>query len=1006
MNKLYTMKEGILQKKGLLLERRTFKNVESFKKVFDKLLSETNIEIKKEVIQKTTDKEKYVIVSYDLGSIDNKVLRIFFEVINEKTQEIEVDFIELSNTPSRKANTYFIYELTSASVTSNTELKNMLKAISHICSYYNKKKDLKNITNSATVFKKYNIDVQVRKRNSLDVAKFRGGSKIIVDYNSDIPEGTTVNVQDSSDPVVKKKTKKVKDGSDISNTELKKINKEIPIEAKIEIDKKTTKRGRKKKEKPEEKEEQPVIQQASVTNVVDGEKSFSLELIKPKDENFYVSNISKNELPKDFYKTYGKPIFYENGDTNKPITILDKEEADTKINSLNRANIVTPDLVSSNTPMLQNSNFLCTDEQLAVRNSKESIIVNAYAGAGKTTTIIEYCLANPNEKKLYMVFSRPLREEMQLKVSKMGIKNLDVSGTVAMMRTYYVYKTGVKMPNIISEDTQLNLQSNYQTYNGIFVNPNDYDYINEEIESEMRGKMYTFMRRIHVLFCRSSQNDILSYNAEYDLQDEIEIEFFQKNKDKILDFQNRLFQAMKGSKTITWSFLSKFAALNVHNDKDFFSKKYQCVLLDEAQDTSQSIYTFINNQTNIKKIIVGDSHQNIYGFLNTQNVLEKFNFKKLNLSSSRRYTQQVANYSMRILDEKIRVGKDTSDVMIYADRKFTGEIHSHAYIGRGNLILIKELFTVMMGENPLDVMFFEGADDVKQKSDKSKKQEAWKSYNKEESTKSGFEKMFLKLYDDIITADALYIFYNSYLKRKGEIVASDKSAWAKDYDWSNFNNQYFYNNADFKLIDSNVVTAIEKKLLWIKSPGSLLKYAKNNDLQGLMRLLKIFNDKNLQLSNQQFLSIVNECKKIESQSKQIFMDSMKNNTDLKHGLFTTIHKSKGLEYDAVTFCKDVKLPTPPFEFKTNSAGQVLFDEVTKKPIVQDSVRFNKQRQDYIEEINMIYVAATRAKEQIYGKLSLQGYADPMQLENEDQLEDLENEEVLDEELMYYNKRYV
>jgi ATP-dependent exoDNAse (exonuclease V) beta subunit len=185
-----------------------------------------------------------------------------------------------------------------------------------------------------------------------------------------------------------------------------------------------------------------------------------------------------------------------------------------------------------------------------------------------------------------------------------------------------------------------------------------------------------------------------------------------------------------------------------------------------------------------------------------------------------------------------------------------------------------------------------------------------------------------------------------------------------------------------------------------------LKYAKNNDLQGLMRLLKIFNDKNLQLSNQQFLSIVNECKKIESQSKQIFMDSMKNNTDLKHGLFTTIHKSKGLEYDAVTFCKDVKLPTPPFEFKTNSAGQVLFDEVTKKPIVQDSVRFNKQRQDYIEEINMIYVAATRAKEQIYGKLSLQGYADPMQLENEDQLEDLENEEVLDEELMYYNKRYV
>lgn len=1005
MNNLYRMKEGILNKKGLLLERRTFKNVEAFKRVFDKLLSDTNIEIKKEVIQKTTDQEKYIIVSYDLGSIDSKVLRIFFEIIDEKTQEIEVDFVELSNKPSRKANTYFIYELTSASVKSDTELKNMLKAISHICSYYNKKSDLKNISSSATVFKKYKVDVQVRKRNNFDIAKFRGGNKIIIDYNSDIPLGDTTNVQDSSDPVVIKKKRKSKKGDDLTSKELKKIDSEIPIEGKVEIDKKTVKRGRKKKEKPEDKAEQPVIQQASVTNVVDGVPLFNLELKKPENSKFLISNIKKDNLPDSFYAMYGRPVFYEHGDTNKPINIPSKQEADNKINSLERQSIETPNLTSSNTPMLQNPNFLCTNEQLAVRDTKESIIVNAYAGAGKTTTIIEYCLANPNERKLYMVFSSSLKDEMKMKVAKMGIKNLDVSGTVAMMRTYYVYKTGNRMPDIIKEDTELNLKSNFQTYNGIYVDPNDYDYINEQIESEMRGKIYTFMKRLHVLFCRSSELDIMSYNAEYDLQDEIEIEFFQKNKDKILDFQNRLFQAIRQSKKITWSFLSKFAAINVKNDKDFFSKKYDCVLLDEAQDTSQSIYTFINSQTNIKKIIVGDSHQNIFGFLNTENVLEKFNFKKLNLSSSRRYTQQVANYSMRILDEKIRVGKDTSDVMIYADRQFTGEINSHAYIGRGNLVLIKELFTVMLSAKPLDVMFFEGADDVKQKG-KTEKKEAWKpynkSYNQEESTKSGFERMFLKLYDDVITADALYVFYNSYLKPKGEVVSTNKLAWSKDYDWTEFNNKYFYNNSDFKLLDSTIVTAIEKKLLWIKSPGSLMKYAKNNDLQGLLRLLKIFNDKDLILSNESFIDIVRRCKEIEPKNKQLFMDSMKNNKDLKHGLFSTIHKSKGLEYDAVTFCKDIKLPKPPFEFKTNAGGNVLFDEVTKKPIVQDPVRFNKERQNYIEEINMIYVAATRAREQIFGKLSLSGTDE----EEENVLQDLENEETFEEQLTYYNKRYV
>jgi len=1005
MSSLYKMKEGILNKKGLFLERRTFKNVEAFKKVFDKLLSDTNIEIKKEVIQKTANTdEKYIIISYDLGSVDNKILRIFFQIINEKTQEIEVDFIELSNKPSRKANTYFIYELTSASVTSNTELKNMIKAIAHICSYYNKKSDLKNITSSATVFKKYKIDVQARKRNNLDIAKFRGGNKIIIDYNSDIPLGDTVNAEDSSDPLVSKKKRKTKKGDDLTSKEIQKIDKEIPVEGKIEIDKKTTKRGRKKKEKPEEKEEQPVIQQASVTNVIDGTPSFNLELKKPENKNFYVSNISKDKLPIDFYKIYGKPVFYENGDLNKPINIPSKEEADIKINSLQRDKIVTPNLTSSNTPMLQNPNFLCTDEQLAVRNTKESVIVNAYAGAGKTTTIIEYCLANPDEKKLYMVFSKSLQDEMKEKVLKMGIKNLDVSGTVAMMRTYYVYKTN-KTPNIISEDKDLNLQNGrFQTYNGIYVNPDDYDYINDQIESEMRGKIYTFMKRLHVLFCRSAELNIFSYNAEYDLKDEVEIEFFQKNKDKILDFQNRLFEAIKSSKTIPWSFLSKFAAINVSKDKDFLSKKYQCLLLDEAQDTSQSIYTFISNQTNIKKIIVGDSHQNIFGFLNTENVLEKFNFPKLNLSSSRRYTQDVANYAMRILDQKNRVGKDTSDIMIYADRKFTGEINSHAYIGRGNLSLIKELLIIMSGTNPLDVMFFEGADDVKQKA-KTEKKEAWKSYkqfNQDEATKSGFEKMFYKLYDDVITADALYVFYNSYLVPKGDIVKNDKSAWHKDYDWSNFNNKYFYNNTDFQIFDSNVISAIEKKLLWVKSPASLMKYAKNNDLEGLLRLIKIFTDKSLKFDNQSFVKIVRQCRDIEPKNKKLFMDSMEKNKNLKHGLFTTIHKSKGLEYDAVTFLKDVKLPNPPFEFKTNSAGNVLFDEVTKKPIVEDAVRFNKKRQEYIEEINMIYVAATRAREQIFGKLSLSQESE----EEENELQDLENEETFEEQLKYYNKRYV
>ena len=68
-----------------------------------------------------------------------------------------------------------------------------------------------------------------------------------------------------------------------------------------------------------------------------------------------------------------------------------------------------------------------TTEQLAIINSTGNIIVNAVAGSGKTTTIIEYAKARPRSCKiLYLVFNRSVKEEAIRKFISQGLSNVTV----------------------------------------------------------------------------------------------------------------------------------------------------------------------------------------------------------------------------------------------------------------------------------------------------------------------------------------------------------------------------------------------------------------------------------------------------------------------------------------------------------------------------------------------------------------------------------------------------
>ena len=60
-----------------------------------------------------------------------------------------------------------------------------------------------------------------------------------------------------------------------------------------------------------------------------------------------------------------------------------------------------------------------THEQKLIINSKGNIRINAIAGSGKTTTIIEYAASRPKDSKiLYLAFNKSVKIEAQVKFKK------------------------------------------------------------------------------------------------------------------------------------------------------------------------------------------------------------------------------------------------------------------------------------------------------------------------------------------------------------------------------------------------------------------------------------------------------------------------------------------------------------------------------------------------------------------------------------------------------------
>ncbi len=326
-----------------------------------------------------------------------------------------------------------------------------------------------------------------------------------------------------------------------------------------------------------------------------------------------------------------------------------------------------------------------TEEQIAIIAATGDIKINAVAGSGKTTTIIEYAKTRPQGSRiLYVAFNKSVKIEASKRFTAIGLTNVTVETAHSLAYKHIIFSHQYKVK---SQDYKTNEIAEMLNLQGSEEKHTEYVIANHII-------------KFIAYFCNSDKQKVQDLNY-LDTITDAKAKVFVTAFYKYVEAQTRLL-------------LSKMNSGEIEITHDFYLKKFQLsnpklhydyILFDEAQDASAAMLDVFLKQA-ATKVIVGDTHQQIYGWRYAVNSLEKVNFKTFHLSTSFRFSQTIANLAIKILDWKGYINDFTSVKIIgKGDSK---NKQSKAVIARTNLGLLLMAIEYVTEKKHIKSIYFEG----------------------------------------------------------------------------------------------------------------------------------------------------------------------------------------------------------------------------------------------------------------------------------------------------------
>ena len=276
---------------------------------------------------------------------------------------------------------------------------------------------------------------------------------------------------------------------------------------------------------------------------------------------------------------------------------------------------------------MQMSNSTLTSEQTMIVDCDfdNILLINAYAGTGKTSTLIKFCEKRAKYKILYLSYNSSMRAEAEVKFKH--LKNVSVK----TMHSLAYEKANKSIKDRLGSLRALDLK----------------DFISEMKES------------VRIFYARALLSLIKQFcNTGLDLK-EFLIKFLQEPQK--FGVGSHMDISYIGNKFIAlWqSEIPSNAKLAYEHDfylKEFQLSKpeldYDFVLVDEAQDINGCVIDIVLSQQ-CKKVFIGDTYQSIYKFrgaCNSLDILSEIdNVKVLYLTQSFRCPLSIAGIANNYL---------------------------------------------------------------------------------------------------------------------------------------------------------------------------------------------------------------------------------------------------------------------------------------------------------------------------------------------------------------------
>ena len=279
---------------------------------------------------------------------------------------------------------------------------------------------------------------------------------------------------------------------------------------------------------------------------------------------------------------------------------------------------------------MSDEGYYLTQEQKDIIFSEEDRIkIAALSGSAKTSTLYYYSKERPFKRILYLVYNRAMKDEAIKSFGKLRHVDIKTIHGLGYNFTGKFYKNKLTFNyGVVDIIKDLNLNWNRDMELAVKVN-------------EMI-KEYTL-------------SDVLEFD---------DIDLFKDKDGNTTDEREDIINKSK----LLWN-LKKEYKNNVKITHDFYLKlfqlgkvslnrKYDIILLDEAQDSSTLVLDLINSSNVNGIVIVGDKFQQLYGFRNATNIMPLFGGKEYKLTTSFRVSQNIANIANIIIKDicKIDIG--------------------------------------------------------------------------------------------------------------------------------------------------------------------------------------------------------------------------------------------------------------------------------------------------------------------------------------------------------------